>query len=123
MPDAVEGCRNRAVSPNHMEEVMFVNPYLQPRFPQAPVFETEADLRRTYIDQRVQEILGDPKELADAFGAYILIKPTKCGQVLKDCAGQGTVGHMLELDDILRKAAECVADDEWAHRKFLKEIA
>ena len=95
------------------------SPYLQPSRPALPpdYYGTIQQAHERFIEARVEEILNDPKDLADAFAQYVIIKPTQCGQALKNCAGQGTVGHMLELDDLLKKAAECMADDEWSNRK------
>ena len=68
--------------------------------------------REMWVLARRDQILSSPYELAKAFGKYIQIKPTAVGQALRGAAS-GTVGDMLALDDMIVKAAECQADDEW----------
>lgn len=75
---------------------------------------TIAEARKVFIQKRVEELIdGESMDLAIAAQYAASVHRTAFGVALKRLMEDGTVQSIISMDDLLRKAAEDIAQAEW----------
>lgn len=69
--------------------------------------------RREFIRQRVDELVNDDADLATTAHYAVIAHRTAFGVALKRLMCDGNIQAILNMDDLLRKAAEDIAQAEW----------
>lgn len=79
--------------------------------------------RKQFVRNQVDDMLANPLTLSKVMAKAISMYPSACGKVIKECMNCGNVEAMLNLDELLRKAADLIANDEWHEFDKVKEVA
>ena len=79
--------------------------------------------RKQFVRQQVDAMLANPMMLPKVMAKAISMYPSACGKVIKECMNCGNVESMLKLDELLRKAADLMANDDWHEFDKLEEVA
>lgn len=79
--------------------------------------------RRQYVRQSVDQLLANPVTISKVMAKALSMYPSRCGKTIQACMNCGNVEAMLNLDELLRKAAELMADEMWHEFDRVEEVA
>ena len=79
--------------------------------------------RTTFIRMRADEIVKDPVESIEALISAYQDHPARTSTAFHALRMSGTLESLVEIEDIIRRAAETIADGEWYSTTPIHEVA
>lgn len=74
---------------------------------------TTLDIRAVVITKKTDQMMSDDYWFGQIIKEAIAQHPAHAGVVLRKALSTGNITDILEADSFLRRAAECLAEEQW----------